>query len=216
MTSAGRFGRLVFTLPEPGAGARWGLVSPPWRPRFVRARADGVFLAGVLGSNGGKLTRALRRRLGGDFPLIAPDAFGPVFYLYDTSDGAARGMYISMYGVLNERLAGRGQQFVREFAATQHGAPVGSFAVHAAAAAEVLLDAIARSDGTRPSVSRALLTTRLDSGIIGPVRFDRNGDLIVPSITILRVRARDGVSQIEGYEGAAVDRVIWPPARIIP
>ena len=184
--------------------------------RVARARADGAFLAGVLGSNGGKLTQVLRRRLGRGFPLIAPDAFGPVFYLYDTSNGAASGMYISTYGVPNERLGRRGQQFVREFAATQHGAPIGSFAVHAAAAAEVLLDAIARSHGTRPSVSRALLTTRLDSGIIGPVRFDRNGDLIAPSITILRVRARDGISQIEAYEGAAVDRVIRPPAHIIP
>lgn len=104
---------------------------------------------------------------------------------------------------------------LREFGSTQH-APVGSYAVHAAAATEVLLDAIARSDGTRATVSRALLATRLSDSTIGPVRFDRNGDLIAPSITIVRVRDRDGVSQIEAYEGAAFDRVIRPPPRISP
>ena len=83
----------------------------------------------------------------------------------------------------------------------------------AAAATEVLLDAIARSDGTRPSVSRALLSTRRD-GSTGPVRFDRNGDLVSPAVTILRIRARDGVSRVAGFEGAAVDRVIRPPAGI--
>jgi branched-chain amino acid transport system substrate-binding protein len=124
-------------------------------------------------------------------------------------------MYISTYGVPNERLGRPGQRFLREFGATQH-APVGSYAVHAAAATDVLLDAIARSDGTRASVSRALLATRLDASTIGPVRFDGNGDLIAPSITILRVRDRNGVSQIEDYEGAAFDRVIRPPPRIIP
>jgi YVTN family beta-propeller protein len=204
-------------LPLAGAG-RWnplGAGLAAVAARVARARADGAFLAGFLGSNGGTLTRALRRRLGRGFALIATDAFGPVSFLYDDSHGAAKGMFISIYGVPNERLGTRGEQFLREFGSTQH-APVGSYAVHAAAATEVLLDAIARSDGTRASVSRALLATRLNASTIGPVRFDRNGDLIAPSITIVRVRDRDGVSQIEAFEGAAFDRVIRPPARIIP
>jgi branched-chain amino acid transport system substrate-binding protein len=204
-------------LPLAGA-ARWnplGAHLAAVAARVARAHADGAFLAGVLGSNGGSLTRALRRRLGRGFALIAPDSFGPVFFLYDDSHGAANGMYISTYGVPNERLGRPGERFLREFGSTQH-APVGSYAVQAAAATEVLLDAIARSDGTRASVSRELLVTRLNSSTIGPVRFDHNGDLIAPAITIVRVRDRDGVSQIQDFEGAAFDRVIRPPPRIIP
>ncbi|HTN22964.1 MAG TPA: BTAD domain-containing putative transcriptional regulator [Solirubrobacteraceae bacterium] len=183
--------------------------------RVARARPDGVFLAGFAGANGGPLTRALRARLGSGFPLIAPDAFGPVDFLFDESRGAASGMYISLPGLPNERLGSRGRRFVREFGATQASIPVSGTAVYSAAATEALLAAIARSDGSRASVSRAPLSTRLDDSIIGPLRFDHNGDLVAPAVTILRVRRRDGVSDVEHFEGAAVDRVIAPPATAI-
>jgi hypothetical protein len=39
-----------------------------------------------------------------------------------------------------------------------------------------MLDAIARSDGTRASVTKELLRTRVRDGLIGSFRFDRNGD----------------------------------------
>ena len=182
--------------------------------RVAGARADGAFLAGTLGANGGPLTRALRTRLGARFPLIAPDGFGPVRFLFDFSNGAAKGMYISVSGPPNAHLGERGRHFIREFGATQPRIPVGSFAVHAAAATEVLLAAIARSDGTRASVSRELMATRLDDGILGPVRFDRNGDMTAPVVTIMRVRGRDGASDVEDFEGAAVDRVIAPPPTV--
>jgi branched-chain amino acid transport system substrate-binding protein len=182
--------------------------------RVAGARADGAFLAGTLGANGGPLTRALRLRLGARFPLIASDGFGPVRFLFDFSNGAAKGMYISVSGPPNAHLGERGRRFIREFGATQPSVAVGSYALHAAAATEVLLAAIARSDGTRASVSRELMATRLDDGILGPVRFDRNGDLAAPVVTIMRVRRRDGVSDVEDFEGAAVDRVIAPPPTV--
>ena len=86
------------------------------------------------------------------------------------------------------------------------------FAVGAAAATEALLAAIAHSDGTRASVTRRLLTVRLPDSVIGPLAFDRYGDMVDPAVMVLRVRRRDGVSDVEGYEGAAVERVIRPPA----
>jgi branched-chain amino acid transport system substrate-binding protein len=198
--------------------AQWdaeGIGFPALAGRIARARADGVFLGGLVGSNGGPLARALRDRLGPRFPLIAPDAFGPVFFLYDESGGAAKETYISVPLVPNERLGPRGRRFVRDFGATQPGVPVGPYAVTAAAATEVLLAAIARSDGSRASVSRALLSTRLTDSVLGPLRFDRNGDLVGPAITILQVQRRDGVSSVEAFEGAAIDRVIAPPATAI-
>lgn len=66
--------------------------------------------------------------------------------------------------------------------------------------------------GSRASVAQGLTQTQLSDSVIGEIRFDRNGDLIGPSVTILRVKARDGISRVEKYEGAAIDRVIRPPA----
>jgi ABC-type branched-subunit amino acid transport system substrate-binding protein len=37
--------------------------------------------------------------------------------------------------------------------------------------------AIARSDGSRASVTRALLATRIDDGLVGAVSFDADGDV---------------------------------------
>ena len=49
----------------------------------------------------------------------------------------------------------------------------------------------------------------------GPLTVSRNGDLTAPAVTIMRVKARDGISDVPTLEGAAVDRVITPPPRLI-
>jgi ABC-type branched-subunit amino acid transport system substrate-binding protein len=61
-----------------------------------------------------------------------------------------------------------------------------------------LLDAIARSDGTRASVTTELRQARVDNGILGDIRFDRRGDLVEAPFTFFRV----------GERSYAVDRVI--------
>jgi branched-chain amino acid transport system substrate-binding protein len=187
----------------------------PLAERVSRARADGVFLAGLSGSNGGPLLRTLRERLGTRIPLIAANPFGPVDFIFRSSHGAAKGLYISSPGLPSDRLGARGRQFLRAFQATQPGIPIRSEAVYAAAATEVLLDAIARSNGTRSSVSRELLATRLTDGVIGRVRFDANGDMIAPPVTIMRIARSDGVSDAHTYDGAAINRIITPPPTAI-
>ena len=81
-----------------------------------------------------------------------------------------------------------------------------------------MLDAVARSDGTRASVSRLLTATRLRDSAIGPVSFDRRGE---PSEAILPiVRAERDLSgsvpliynDVSGGRIAAVLRV---PRRLI-
>ena len=53
-------------------------------------------------------------------------------------------------------------------------------ALYAAQATEVMLDAIAHSNGTRQSVTRALLASCVQNGILGSFCFDANGDPTVP------------------------------------
>jgi hypothetical protein len=74
----------------------------------------------------------------------------------------------------------------RQFVATQRDGPINLAALYAAQATEVMLDAVARSNGTRPSVTHALLATCVRNGILGSFCFDANGDPTVIPVTILQ------------------------------
>jgi hypothetical protein len=65
-----------------------------------------------------------------------------------------------------QELGAAGRRFLREFGATQSGR-VDVASVYAAQATELLLDAIARSDGTRASVSAQLFRARVRDGLVG-------------------------------------------------
>jgi DNA-binding SARP family transcriptional activator/ABC-type branched-subunit amino acid transport system substrate-binding protein/streptogramin lyase len=171
--------------------------------RVRTAHADGVFLAGLSGSNLGGLARALRTRLGSGLTLIGPNPAGPSEFVYHQSDGIAKGMYMSQVG--EAHVGARGRRFVRDVEATRPGFVRGEVP-YVAAATEVLLEAIARSDGRRASVARALFAINQKDGFLGPLHFDRNGDPVGPPVTIFRV----------GNGGQSVeDRVIAasPPGR---
>jgi branched-chain amino acid transport system substrate-binding protein len=171
----------------------------PFARRFSRlgrlvaaTRPDAVLLAGAAPPHADSLIRDLRAGLGRGVPLIASDGFWGVPW------PAARGMYIGNYGVPNAELPPAGKQFVEELEA--HGGEPGPdfTAVYGAQAAEILLDAIARSDGTRTSVTRELFRTRVEDGLLGEIRFDRYGDLVEGPVTIYRLTG----------EGPVVDRVV--------
>ena len=115
----------------------------------------------------------------------------------------------------NRQLGLAGREFVTHFGATQYGAPVDHAAVYAAQATEVMLDAIARSDGTRASVTRALLATRIRDGILGGFGFDANGDPSSTPVTIVRARAPGGEAAVESIDGADVVTVIDPPRSLL-
>jgi ABC-type branched-subunit amino acid transport system substrate-binding protein len=53
----------------------------------------------------------------------------------------------------------------------------------------VLLDAIARSDGTREDIAAKLLETDFADGILGPTSFDENGDIVDLAFAVYRARA---------------------------
>ena len=50
----------------------------------------------------------------------------------------------------------------------------------------MLLDAIARSDGTRASVVDELFKTKVTNGILGSFSFDRYGDIVPAPVGIYR------------------------------
>jgi len=84
---------------------------------------------------------------------MAPDVFDPEPQVL--AGAAAEGMTMSQPGPSNDSLAREGKRFVASFS-KRFGAKPTRFAVDAAQAIDVLLGAIAHSDGTRSSVTSNL------------------------------------------------------------
>ncbi len=178
--------------------------------RIERSDADGVFLGGYQFSNGARLIRDLRAALGPDVALIAPDGFIPLPELIRAAGSSANGLYISLAGVPDPALGPAGTRFLEAFTQSYRRATPWYTATYAAAAAELLLDAIARSDGTRASLNRQLRATYDPRGILGPIRFDENGDLTSGAVTIFRIGPANGrpTPSYPWLQGAYVDRVL--------
>jgi YVTN family beta-propeller protein len=231
--------RRVFVLSDGGygdaiaayfvhAGDRLGLhtsIVRRWNPRargygrlaaaVARVRPDAVLVAGLIDTNGGKVVKELRARLGNSVLLLGDDGFLPVSGLFGSAGDAARGMLLASAGLPDERLPAEGKHFVAELSATQAGRRVDEASVYAAQATGVMLDAIARSDGSRASVARALFATRIDRGLTGPARFDSNGDATYAPITILRARRGGGSDAIGSREGSTIESIVDPPDSLV-
>jgi len=133
--------------------------------------------------------------------LIAPDAFAFVPQLVDDVGPAVEGMIVSQPEIAPPLLRGAGHRFAAEFG-KQIGGTFYPWTAYGAQAADVLLEAIARSDGTRPSVTRALFRTNVRNGLIGSFAFTPTGDTTAGSVTMIRVE-----------HGRPIPlRVITPPA----
>ena len=179
-----------------------------------RLQPDVVFLGGGLYSNGGAVIAEVRSRLGRDVPILAAE-FLPVSGLFKQVGPAARGVYVSLIGLTADGLPPAGRRYLRRFGATQPGGTADVSSVYAAQALELLLDAIARSDGTRASVTTEVFRSRIANGLTGNVTIAPTGDLRRSPITILRAARAGGRNVVQGYEGAVVDRVIVPPERLV-
>ena len=183
--------------------------------RVARSGATAVFVGGLLDTNAAQVVRDLRVRLGKSVDLLGPDGLTPLPLLVDRAGNAALGVYVSLGGVVTESLPPGGARFVERFSQTQAGAGIEPSAVYAAQATHVLLDAIARSDGTRASVVKELFQTRVRSGLLGSFGFDRNGDITESPVTIVRVRGGGSSTTIMSIEGGVVERVTRPQARLV-
>ena len=169
--------------------------------RVARTRPDAVFLGGVEEDPAVvPLIRGLRRAMP-RVQLIAPDAFAFFPQLVHDVGPAVEGMIISQPEIAPSLLHGPGRRFAAEFG-ERIGGTFYPWTAYGAQAANVMLDAIARSDGTRASVTRALFRTHVRNGLIGSFSFKPTGDTTQGSVTFIRV-----------VHGRPVPlRVITPPA----
>jgi DNA-binding SARP family transcriptional activator/ABC-type branched-subunit amino acid transport system substrate-binding protein len=146
----------------------------------ARSKADGVFLVG----SSPELLQALRARLGPAVPVIS-SGFDPA--TARLAGAAAEGMIISYPGPAIGLLRGEGARFVASFSKKLGFKPDLRFAVNAAQAMDVLLDAVARSNGTRTSVTSKLFSTRVSKGILGSFWITPTGDTTLNTVAMYRV-----------------------------
>jgi branched-chain amino acid transport system substrate-binding protein len=120
--------------------------------------------------------------------LLAPDGFTPISAVVQGAGQAAEGMYVSVAGEPNEKLGTVGKKFVKDFGATQKGGNVDPYSSYAAQSAQVLLDSIAKSDGTRAAVANNLIHTKVTNGILGNFSINSNGDTNSNPVTMYRIK----------------------------
>ena len=178
--------------------------------RTIRAaHADAVVLTGCICTNGGELITGLREGLGANVPFLASDNFtctcdmgGP-----DAPVGAY-GMYVTTAGTPASRLSPAARRFLRGVLPGRNLTDISNAVPIAAAATDVLLQAIATSDGTRASIVEQLTHERVGATPIGGVSFDANGDPSSAPFGVYRVsRQAPPVSHIP-TGGLIVDQVI--------
>ena len=172
--------------------------------RVAGSGADGLFLAGVIDNNGGKLIKDMRAVLGADFPIIVPDGFTPIPAVVDEAGAASEGVYVTVAGVPTERLTGRGKEFIDGFAAETGNRP-GPYAAYAAQAADLLLDAIAESGGDRGAVVENIFSAEVSGGILGDFSISETGDTDQNPVTAYRI--------VNGEQTTFT--VITPPAELV-
>jgi branched-chain amino acid transport system substrate-binding protein len=149
--------------------------------------ADGVFLGGNVCFQGGKVIKDLRSVLGANFPILVPDGFTPTSATWTTSGGAANGVFISHPGVPVNQLKGAGAKFVAAFSKVNGGKAPDPYTAYAAQAAQVLLGAIAASNGTRASVASKLTNLNISDGILGSFKINKNGDTTLGTVTFGKI-----------------------------
>jgi ABC-type branched-subunit amino acid transport system substrate-binding protein/streptogramin lyase/predicted Ser/Thr protein kinase len=182
--------------------------------RVADARPEGVFLAGRWFDGADRVLKALRARLGARIPILATDQFIPIPDMLEQVGPAARGLYVSATDV---PAAAREPspallRFARDFGQLSAAEP---YALPAAQAADVVMRAIARSDGERSSVLEEIRGGAVKNGVLGDFRFE-NGDITPAQVPIFRVTGRTpaGEEVFDLFDGAVVDHVFEVPARL--
>jgi branched-chain amino acid transport system substrate-binding protein len=163
-TEANKIGLKV--LSSGAAGQGWDATQSDYTALFQKIQPlnpDLVYFGGIYDNNGGQLLKDKVAVLGDNtkVKLMAPDGF--TGYPQFNADPNAAGAYLTFAGLSNELLVknspkGVGAQFLASYKKTYKKDPVGSYPIYGVAALQVILAAIAKSDGTRKSITEAVFT----------------------------------------------------------
>jgi branched-chain amino acid transport system substrate-binding protein len=160
--------------------------------RIEATDPDAILLGGLVDENGGQVLSDKVAVLGpnsGPVRVLAPEGFR--FAPLDEVGPAADDLLAASSGLTISGVPEQGRDLIAALEA-ETGRKLESDdalrMVYAAAALEVALDAIARSDGTRAGVLDAIFDTQIEDGYTGPVGFDLYGD---PTSRPIRIERAD-------------------------
>jgi branched-chain amino acid transport system substrate-binding protein len=162
-----------FTAWDPKASSYEALAT-----KIKQSGADWIYIGGLICENGAKLISDLHSGVP-SAKLMAPDGFSD----FTANGPAGAGMFITVAGVPPEKLTGAGKVFIKNFGA-QIGKKPNPYSAYAAQSMAVMLAAIAKSDGTRASVTDNLLHTKVVNGILGTFSINANGDTTRNPVTV--------------------------------
>jgi ABC-type branched-subunit amino acid transport system substrate-binding protein len=186
--------------------ARWNPKAKNYRElaaRGARGDPDAVLVAGYVSENGPRLIKALRAALP-HARFIGPDGMNQFSTIVEGAGESAEGFLSTIAVLPNKALPGPGRAFSDDFRRHYSQLPC-CFSVHHAQAAEMALNAIADSGGSRSRVKAALFHMRVTDGLIGNFAIDRFGDTTLTKIGVYSIR--DGQSHFEG--------AVSPPANLL-
>ena len=180
-------------------GEGWDAKQSDYTALFTKIKAlspDMIYVGGIFDNNGGQLMKDKVAVLGDNTKVkfMAPDGFTgyPSFNGMPEADGA----YLSFAGLSSDLLAkidpkGAGANFVKAYKKAYGKAPVGSYPVYGVAAVQVILAAIAKSDGTRKGVTNAIfsgagITIPAKTSVLGKALTisTLSGDTLAKDVTI--------------------------------
>jgi branched-chain amino acid transport system substrate-binding protein len=188
---------------------KWDSNQPDYQSLFQAVAAkspQAVFLGGIVSLHGGQLIKDKVKVLGANdkVMLLGPDGFNDSATVTDAG-AAAEGMYVTIGGSDPNALSNpTGKAFVAAYKKAYKVDHLEAYTAYGAQAYLVLANAIAKSNGTRPSITKNLYTQSFPKGVIGSFKIDSSGDPSLGGVT---------VDQYVGGQSKIIT-VINPPASL--
>ena len=163
---------------------------------------DAVFIGGLVDENARQLINDKVAVLGpnnGKVKLFSPDGFATdaVFQAKEGATPKARDAIFTVAGAPVDQFKGKGGEFGKKFQQqVLKGKPVDPYAILAVQAADVVLQAIENSDGTRASVIEEAFKLQVDDGYIGSFEFNENGDVTGAEGAVLTFSVYRGTNKL--------------------
>jgi branched-chain amino acid transport system substrate-binding protein len=158
----------------------WDKNAPNYRALMTKIQAtgaDGIYIGGISTNNGGQLVKDKVAIVGDNeaVKLLVSDGFVITSLFEEAGEGNLEGAFGTAPTTPPENLTGEGAQFAADLAARLGVENLNVYTIYAAAAAQVAVDAIGRSDGSRADVIAKLFETNVDT-VVGSMSFNAEGD----------------------------------------
>ena len=158
----------------------WNKDDPNYRALMTKIKAtgaDGIYIGGISTNNGGQLMKDKVAVVGDNeaVKVLVSDGFVLSSLFEEAGPENVNGAFGTAPTQPPENLSGAGAQFVADLQAKLGTENLEVYTVYAAASAQVLLEAIGNSDGSREDVVAKLFEVNVDT-VVGQMSFDENGD----------------------------------------